>query len=84
MKILGIIGLLMLVGCGGCPLEIGDRVIRLSDGKQGTVLNNNSPVMLASECSIIVIHDDKSFSFNRVTDGEYVGHYKYQKQAKNP
>ena len=81
MKTLGIIALIMLAGCDSCPVNVGDRVYRVSDSKRGVVLNIGGGGRWTHNCRIIVRHDDKSYSHNTITRGEYVGHYKYTKNS---
>jgi len=85
MKGIILILVLFLAGCG-CPLDVGDRVTRISDGKQGVVLSIGSG-SYTKECTIVVRHDDMTYSasLGKYGDGsynfqnEYVSYWKYRK-----
>lgn len=86
MKAIIFILALFLAACSGCPLDVDDRVTRISDGKQGVVLSVGSG-SYTKDCTIAVRHDDMTYSasLGKSGDGsydfqnEYVSCWKYRK-----
>ena len=55
----------------GCPVEIGDKVVRITDGKIGNVISIGGWGSATDNCSIAVHHQDGSITEDFVYNWHY-------------
>lgn len=77
MKGIILILVLFLAACD-CRLKVGDRVARISDGKQGVVVSITK-CRAPENCDVAVMHDDGTYSRDNYTLREYVSDRQYYK-----
>ena len=52
----------LLVGCNDCPVDIGDSVVENTSGMSGEVIAIEGWGASTRNCSIVVLHEDRSQS----------------------